>query len=308
MPELFPQRPKYAKERILFGYPVLAAFVLLLLLRLADRCTALSLDSPAIMLLLSCLVFLLPSLVFIRARGQGYTRLLHFHRPYAAHIPLLISAFFALFAGALLLSILCGGTESLGNSTTVYEHITPSSVWSAIAWIPTLAIIPAILEELLFRGILCTELDRRGALRTVLVSALLFSLIHFDLANLPVYFYAGVLLALVLYATDSLPATMLLHALYNLASLLGQRYLNAFYAFTGSVELFLFFLILVLLASLLFFCRACAKLYSMRAQDGLRAPRRDIPRHVQLYTMLDALGCWPVLACIALSVLGFILL
>lgn len=308
MSELIPPRPAYARERMSFAYPVLAAFLSLFVLRVLNRYLPSYFASPLVMLLLQLAVFLLPSLLFIRARGRGYGRALRLRRPFAAHIPLLLSAFFALFTGALLLSILCGGTESLGNSTTTYESVAPSSIWTALAIIPALALLPAILEELLFRGILFTELDRRGALRAILVSALLFALIHFDLANLPVYFYAGVLLALVLYATDSLPATMLLHAAYNLCSLLGQRYINAFYHFTGSVELFLFFLILVLLIALLFFCRECARLYRQRAEAALRPPRRDIPRNVQLYTMLDVLGCWPVILCLGISVLGFILL
>ena len=308
MPELIPPRPQYAKERMRFGYPVLPAFLSLFLLRLLARHLPTAFSSPWLMLLLQFGVFLLPTLLFIRARGRGYSRTLRLHRPYVAHIPLLLSAFFALFSGALLLSILCGGIRSLGNSATAYESVVPSSIWAALAILPVLAVLPAILEELMFRGILFAELDRRGALRAILVSALLFALIHFDLANLPVYFYAGVLLALVLYATDSLPATMLLHATYNLCSLLGQRYVNAFYHFTGSVELFLFFLILVLLISLLFFCRECAKLYRQRVEAEVRPPRRDIPRDVQLYTMLDVLGCWPVILCLAISILGFILL
>ena len=307
MLNLLPPRPRYARERALFGYPVLAAFALLFLVRTIDRYTALELSSMGYLALSTLIVFLLPSLLFIRARGRGYTRTLRFHRPYATHIPLLIAAFFALFSGSVLLSILFGGTQSLGNTTAPYEQLFPDGGWLVLLCVPVCAILPALCEELLFRGILCAELERRGALRAVLVGSLLFSLIHFDLANLPVYFFAGVLLTLTLYATDSLPATMLLHAIYNVVSLFGQRYLNAFYHFTGSVELFLFFLILAFLVALLFFLRECARLYALRAENGTRSPRRAIPRDVQLYTMLDALCAWPIVLCILLSIVGFIL-
>lgn len=308
MPEWFPPRPRYSKERALFGYPVLAAFVLLLLFRLANVYLPFDFGAIGNTLLAATAVFLLPSLIFIRVRGKGYTRALRFHRPYATHIPLLLFALFALFSGMLLLSILFGGIDSLGNTTAVYEQLLPETARSILLMIPVYAVLPAVLEELLFRGILCTELDRRGVLRSVLVSSLLFSLIHFDLANLPVYFFAGILLTLTLYATDSLPATMILHASYNILSLFSQRYLNTFYHFTGGVELFLLFFILLFLVSALFFCRECARLYAGRAESGARPPRRDIPRNVQLYTMLDALCEWPVVLCMILSVLGFILL
>ncbi len=307
MANLFPPRPKYAKEHAVYAYPVLAAFALLFAAKLCDRYLGIDLGTPGNAVLLSLLIFLLPSLIFIRARGRNYLPALHLHRPYATHIPLLICAFFALFAGTTLLSILFGGMSSLGTSTASFESATPDSIGLALLSIPVLAILPAVLEELLFRGILCTELDRRGMLRTLLLGPLLFALIHFDLSNLGVYFFAGLLLTLVLYATDSLIAVMLLHAAYNLLCLFGQRYLNAFYAFTGSAELFLFFLVLVLLLSLFFFTRECARLYRLREASGLRNPRRDIPYNVQLYTMLDALCEWPILLSIALSIAGFIL-
>lgn len=308
MAKFFPPRPRYEREHATFGYGVLAAFLLLFLARLADKLLPIDLGAPYIKAAISLVVFLLPSLIYIKSKGRGYIRSMRFHRIYPAHILLLVFAFLVLFFGTTLLSILFGGTESLGTSTTAFEHIAPDSIWSALLMIPTLAVLPAILEELLFRGILCTELDRRGMLRTLLLGSFLFSLIHFDLSNLAVYFFAGVLLTLVLYATDSLLATMLLHAAYNLLALFSQRYLNAFYRFTGSVALFLFIWILLFLLSLLLFSREAAKLYRLRVKENIKQPRRNIPRDVQLYTLLDALCTPAVLLCIALAITGFIIL
>lgn len=308
MAKWIPARPHYAQEHATFGYPLLAAFAVLLTARLVSGYLPFDLGAPYFTAAIATLAFLIPSLVYIRSKGRGYARSLRFHRIYPAHLPLLSFGFLALVTGGALLSILFGGMESLGNSTTSFGQSTPESIWTILLIIPTQALLPAFLEELFFRGVLCTELDRRGILRTILVGSLLFALIHFDLANLPVYFFASVLLTLVLYATDSLIATIVMHAAYNLVALFGQRYLNAFYRFTGSVELFLFFLVLILLVALLFFTRECAKLYRMRIQEDVKEPRRSIPRTVQLYTMLDALCEWPVLLCIALSVIGFILL
>ena len=308
MPEFFPPRPRYARERARYPYLMLFAFGSLFAVRVAKLFFP-ALFAPLWVILavqLGC--FLLPSLFFIRLRGKGYARAIRWRRPHATHVPLLISAFFALLSGALLLSILFGGTHTIGNSSAAFEQGTPSGVWMTVFSIPVLALLPAFLEELLFRGILCTELDRRGALRSILVGSLFFSLIHFDLANLPVYFFAGALLTLTLYVTDSLVSTILIHASYNLLSLFGQRYLNALYSFTGSVELFLFLLILIFMTSAMFFAFFCAREYRTRATEELRAPRRAVPANVQLYTMLDALGEWPMLLCLVISVIGFILL
>ncbi len=308
MLSLLPPRPHYAREHAKYPWLMLFCFAALFAVRLLALLMPTLFSSALVSLVLQLALLLLPAFLFIRMKGKGYGKAIRMRPPAATHIPLLFFAFLLLLSGGFLLSALFGGTHTIGNSSASFEQAAPSGVVQALIAVPVLALLPALCEELLFRGILCTELDRRGGLRAILVGSLLFALIHFDLANLPVYFYAGVLLTLVLYVTDSLIATMLIHTLYNVASLFGQRYLNAFYSFTGNLELFLFLLILIFLISLLFFTMLCARHYRARAEQKIRPPRRDIPGDVQLYTMFDALSELPVLLCFVISVLGFILL
>ena len=308
MPKLLPARPRYAREHANYTWLIFFCFAALFTVRILAMAFPLFFSSALVSLALQVALLLLPALLFMRMRGRGYGKAIRLRPPFASYIPLLICAFFLLLTGGFLLSALFGGTHTIGNSSSSFESGAPNGVLQTLIAIPVLAILPAITEELLFRGIICTELDRRGILRAILVGALLFALIHFDLANLPVYFYAGVVLTLVLYVTDSLIATMIIHALYNVVSLFGQRYLNAFYSFTGNPELFLFLLILIFLISLLFFTLLCAKHYRTRAELNIRAPRRDIPGAVQFYTMLDILSEPAILLCFAISVVGFILL
>lgn len=308
MPKLLPPRPQYAKERSSFSYPIFACFAVLFAARCFDKFFDVNLGSIFATVAISILAFLVPTLAFAKWRGRGYLRSLRFHRPYFTHTLLLISAFLALVCGSVLFSILFGGTDSIGTSTTSYAALTLGNVGKILLMIPTLVLLPAFLEELLFRGVLCSELDRRGVLRSVLVSSLLFALMHFDLSNLLFYFLAGALLSLVLYATDSVICTMILHAAYNLASLFGRRYINVLYRYTGSRELFLFIVGMLLLLSLLVFCLECVRLYRMRTRAEVAEPRRNVPMNVQIYTFVDALFDWPVLACIVLSIVGFIVL
>lgn len=307
MPGWFPKRPLYRKEFLIVGYPLLFSFLLLFLCRLVGH-RFFNTESLGAVLLLELAAFLLPISVFLLIRGKHYLPSLRLRMPKAAHLPLLLCAFFVLLCGCLLLSILCGGTHSLGNSATAYETEAISSPLLGVAMTVVLAILPALLEELLFRGILVAEYERRGGVRAVLMSALLFALIHFDLSNLAVYLFSGTLFALVLFTTNSLPAVMLLHVLYNIVSLFGQRYLNAIYRFTGNVELFLFFVVLLFLVALLFFCRTAARIYREYDSIGLGAPRRDVPWDVQLYTIADALLNPPILLCIGIAIAGFFLL
>lgn len=307
MSKIIPPRPRYKPERILVGFMALAAFSLLFLYRLLLAKLPFDSRSPLFVLLLELTVFMLPAAIFILMRGRGYTRALHLRAPEGAHLPLLLVAFFALFSGCLLLSILFGGNESLGTSATAFDSATSGALWKRILTMLILAPVPAVAEELFFRGILVTEYERRGAVRAILLSALLFALIHFDLQNLPVYLFSGVLFALVLYATDSLVATMLLHILYNATSLIGQEYLNTLYRFTGNIQLFLFLVILIFLGSMILLLRGFAKIYKARHESGVGKPRRDVPYNVQFHTTLDAIRDPTFIVCIILGIVGFIL-
>ena len=308
MKRLFPERPAYRKERRVISFPVLAAFLLLFLCRWLGDKLPLQLPPLVLTLILEALVFLLPTLLLMLLKKQPYRTVLRLKAPRAAHLPLLLTAFLTLFTGCLLLSILCGGTNSLGNSVTTFEDAFSSDPWLMLAAVGALALLPAVVEELFFRGIVIAEYEKRGVIRALLLSTLLFAFIHFDLRNLPVYLFSGLLLALVLYATDSLLATVLLHGLYNTLSLFGQRYLNALYEFTGNVQLFLFLMILIFLVSLLFFCKTCHKIYLSRDRREVGEPRRNVPRNVQLYTLLDAI-CDPcIILSFGITVAGFILL
>ena len=302
-----PERPLYRRERLLVGYPVLAVFALLFLSRLLGD---LLLPNGALWYSLLCVsvTFLVPSLVFLLLRGSGYVRALRIRAPRKAHLPFVIFAFFALLSGAMLLSALCGGTSSLGNSATAFEAAATGSFWRVLGNVLVLAVLPAFFEEFFFRGIVMFEYERRGAVRAVLMSALLFALCHFDIRNLPVYFFSGALLALVLFATDSLIATTILHTVYNLTSLFGQRYLNALYGFTGSLELFIFLLMLIFLVSCFLLAHMGARIYRRREEAHINEPRRAVPWQVQFYTILDALADPPILLAIVLSIVGFILL
>lgn len=307
MSKLIPERPAYRREQLLIGYPTLASFVLLFVFRLLGNREALS-GRIWFSLLGLLAALLLPSLVFLFLRGRGYTRVLALRMPRKGHIGFLVCVFFALFSGAMLLSILFGGTSSLGNSSTAFESASANGPWATVLMWLVLAILPALLEELFFRGVMLAEYERRGAVRGVLMTALLFALCHFDIRNLPVYLFTGALLALTRFATDSLFATVILHALYNTVSLFGQRYLNALYDFTGNLELFIFLLILIFLVSTIFLCHTGMRLYRRREQEQEGEPRRAVPWEVQFYTIADALADPPILLCIALSIVGFIIL
>lgn len=78
-----------------------------------------------------------------------------------------------------------------------------------------LAVVPAIVEELLFRGIIYNGLKQYGKKTAIIVSAVLFALIHgnVDQTVYPILF--GIILAYIVYKTDNIVYAMIAHFVNN---------------------------------------------------------------------------------------------
>ena len=89
------------------------------------------------------------------------------------------------------------------------------------------AVLPAVMEETAFRGIMLTPLKKYSTAFAVLVSGLLFSLYHQSPAQTIYQFLCGCAFALVAIRADSILPTILSHFLNN-------AFIVIFYAVTGS--------------------------------------------------------------------------
>lgn len=82
-----------------------------------------------------------------------------------------------------------------------------------------MAVLPAAVEELVFRGVTYGGYRKSGTrFAAVMLSALMFGLMHMNLNQALYAFVIGILLALLFEATDSIFTTMLFHFIYNAQS------------------------------------------------------------------------------------------
>lgn len=82
------------------------------------------------------------------------------------------------------------------------------------------AIIPAILEELIFRGIIFQGLKSLGFWPSALITSLLFTLMHGSLSQFIYPFIVSIILCYVVYKTNSLYSSMLIHLISNTISII----------------------------------------------------------------------------------------
>lgn len=85
-------------------------------------------------------------------------------------------------------------------------------VWAAV----TLVVMAPLFEELIFRGVLLESMRRRyGLLAAWLLSSLLFAVVHLHPTVAVNAFFMGLILGFVYIASDSLWASVFLHAVNN---------------------------------------------------------------------------------------------
>ncbi|MBO5756768.1 MAG: 5-formyltetrahydrofolate cyclo-ligase [Clostridia bacterium] len=249
---------------------ILGNFALLLISRLLDVLLLDRDNEYLAVVLLQILIFMIPGYLFLRYRGKSYTKRLRLRAPAFDHVLLIVGAAGTLITGCFLLSVLMGNL-SAGQSFVLYDTFTShqDGTTMGVAYLVlAYAILPAVCEEVIFRGILCAEFEGRGVACAIAVSSVLFSMLHFNLLAMPVYLFAGVILVLVLYATRSVFCAVIVHFLYNLFCLFGQSGFADFYVTQSATTLFLILMIAALLLSLAVFFGESSRLYRSYAKDG----------------------------------------
>ena len=243
---------------------VLATYILLLLSKLVDV-TLLNRDNEYLsVVILQMMIFLLPCAVWCRMSGEKYIKGLRIKMVGVDTLPIIVLSSLLLISGGLLISLVFGGLEHLSGNFTLYNTFvsnTGGGFSAKLYLILAYAALPAICEEVIYRGILCLEDEKGGVTRAIVFSSVDFALLHFDIRNLPVYLFAGIILALTFYVTRSLIGSILAHFLYNIFGIFGQPYMSTLYNITDNETFFIFIVITTFLLSATLFCAEAARLY-----------------------------------------------
>lgn len=126
----------------------------------------------------------------------------------------------------------------------LFEFLTPKSTFhlssatltalydiGPVAGIILLALIPAIIEELLFRGIIFGILRQHNFTFALIISTSVFAVLHGNLQQIAYTFLFGILLCMIRETTGSVFPCMLAHLLFNSISA-SDIYINPYTAET----------------------------------------------------------------------------
>ena len=104
--------------------------------------------------------------------------------------------------------------------TALFDISSASPLYTKILFLMAIALAPAIFEELYCRKALIKFLKPQGSLFAILISSLLFGLIHMNLQQFIFAFIVGIILALIYEYTNNIIYTMIIHFINNAVSVL----------------------------------------------------------------------------------------
>ncbi|NLY45090.1 MAG: CPBP family intramembrane metalloprotease [Tissierella sp.] len=91
-----------------------------------------------------------------------------------------------------------------------------------------IAITPGICEEIMFRGVIMDAYSRLGYRKSIIISALLFGIFHFNLMNFVGPTILGVVFGIMVYKTNSIYSSIIAHTTNNGIALTIGFFLNKY--------------------------------------------------------------------------------
>ncbi len=178
--------------------------------------------------------------------------------------------FSALFACSvsLVLTLSSGGAHDASIGMTLFGVFTAGenefSV-SPLYLIVSYALVPALLEEFFFRGVIFSQLEKISFPFAAVVSTLLYALSGFSLGSFIPLLATGILFVFVYYTTRSLWACIALHFLFGLYRLFIEANISAYFLSSANTVLLLITVVLAFLVSAILFMSEAVRIFRTRA-------------------------------------------
>lgn len=154
----------------------------------------------------------------------------------------------ALVCGCFLLNYLTGLIASVFGANISSDAVSALGLSeNLLLGIFTVAIVPAVFEELFFRGAVMSSLQDKGVAYAVIVSSALFTLTHGADPYFLSTFFAGCMFSVIVLLTGSIFAAMSVHFLNNIISYI----LSVYSERLAQVDLDLYMLYAIILILLL---------------------------------------------------------
>lgn len=164
-------------------------------------------------ILLAQALIIVPVIIYIIVTKQNFFEIIRLRKMNFWSVLLLIPLVYLLEP-----LLVCINAFSMAFSTNMIANTMEdiSSSMPYIAGLSLMALLPALVEEITFRGVLLNSFHRdSNPWPAIIFSAICFGSMHMNLNQITYALVLGVLMGIILEATGSILSTMIVHFIYN---------------------------------------------------------------------------------------------
>lgn len=195
------------KVNILFTF--MTAFYLLVIF--AVRLVPAEWIGTNVRLILPEIIMLIPAFLYVTLMKPAGLKSLQFEVPSVGNtIRIILMTVCLLPAVSLINSVTSLFTEN--KVSDVMGGLTVNPLWLNII---LMALIPAICEEYIFRGLIFHGYKKRNPFGAIMMSSFLFALMHMNLNQFVYAFIMGIVFCMLVYATGTIMASITAHFVFN---------------------------------------------------------------------------------------------
>lgn len=167
--------------------------------------------------LVQIIVLVLPCMLYYLLKGRKLSSPMFLTAPSPRHIGLTLSGALALVVGSLLIKFFYRAASAQGMDVGgFFDRFSAGEADPPFAGVLlSIVIIPAVCEELFFRGVVLAEYRLLGEGNAIVLSAVCFAMLHFSVSGFPIYLFIGLLLGVITSVSRSILPAMFLHLLSN---------------------------------------------------------------------------------------------
>ncbi len=178
------------------------------------------------LIILQIFTIALPCIFYTRLRGQNYSSEIGLKLMPLDRIGFIILISFTMILGSIFVKLTLGymgidATEYSGYVSLIIINET-TTFTDVFYMLSAFAVLPAIIHEFAFRGIIMTEYGKGFA--AMVFSSFFYALSFLDFERFPIYLLCGIFYSLTMYITRSLIASIFLHILYSAVNLFTETY------------------------------------------------------------------------------------
>lgn len=153
-------------------------------------------------------------------------------------------------AASWLVALVGAFFSAAGMEASAPDFMPPTQTAAFVLYVINVTVLPAFLEEFVFRGVILQSLRRFGDAFAVGVSAVIFGLMHMNLVQAPYAVVMGLLFGYLAIRTGSLWTGIILHFINNMITVLLQVFQSGA-GFSEQVAMNAAYMILCLLVGVL---------------------------------------------------------